>query len=156
MGDDVFSQLSFEVQRRYGQSQMDGVYILKLKGEKFLVSLVSVKPGPDMQRLAQVKARRQFGEFLQGVKNESVTVYEVIDSKSYKMEDETSEISVSLNVANRSTIEQNSMDKSTKTTEETFTDKTIQRSFARVSHMESLVHFVGNEGFHIFVYYIIL
>ena len=109
-----------------------------------------------MHRVAQVKAARIAGEYLEGSMNKSVTVYETIEKDSYSLNDESKEINANQNSLASTTIDQNVSDKTERVTEENFSDKIIQSSLTRVNHMEPLTRFIGEEGSQLFAFYIIL
>lgn len=153
---EALMKLAATVKQYYSITLMEGASIHKTSEGKVLVAIVSVKKSPSMQRVAQVKAARTAGEYLQGAANKSVTIYETIDKDSYSLNDESKEISVSQNSSVSSTIDQNVSDITERTTEENFSDAIIQSSLTKVNHMEPLTRFFGEDGTQLFAFYLIL
>lgn len=149
-------KLTESVRMRYATTMMEGSSVYKTKQGNVLVTLVSVKKSPYMQRVAQVKAARDAGEFLQSAVNKSVTTYGTIDNSSYSMADKAEENSKNHNSKASSSINQNVSDSNIKQSEESFSDKIIQSSLTRVGHMSPLTRFVGEEGVQMFAFYLIL
>lgn len=154
--DMVMFQLSETVKQRYAATFMESSDIYKTKQGHVLVTVVSVKKSPNMQRVAQVKAARAAGEFLEGVTNKSVTTYETIDNNSYSMTDKAEENSSTHNSGVSSDIKQNVSDITARQTEERFSDKVVQSSLTRVGNMSPLCRFTGEDGMQMFAYYLIL
>lgn len=135
---------------------MQGSELFKIGKKKALVSIVGVKKTPNSQRVAQLKAARSAGEFLQAASNKSVTVYEVIDKKAYTLNDSASESGHTTNSASVSNLSQEVEDVSTVESSETFSDKIIQSSLTRVKRMEPLCNLGMTDGELIFAYFTLI
>lgn len=144
------------VRQRYAQTMMQGAEMIKIDGRNVLVAVVGTKKGPSSQRVAQVKAARTAGEFLQAASNKSVTVYEVTDNTSYSIKDKASETGSTLNSATTSVIEQKAEDVTTTETSENFSDSMVQTSFTQVNHIQSLCSLGMSDGEIVYAYYMIL
>lgn len=144
------------VKQRYNETMMQGAEVIKIGGKNVLVAVVGAKKGPSSQRVAQVKAARAAGEYLQAASNKSVTVYEVTDNQSYKLSDKASESGSTHNSATSSNISQKTDDASTIETSEKFTDRMIQTSFTQVNHIEPLCNLGAADGEIVYAYYIII
>lgn len=146
------AKLTEMVKTQYQASGMEGSTVYKFKGRMILVTIVGVKQSPNAQRVAQVKASRSAGEYLQSSTNKSVSVYEVVDKESYAMTDNSG---IASNAAT-SEITQSTSDNTAVETEEIFTDKMVQSSMSMVNHIEPLSK-IGLEGNQvIFAYYMIV
>lgn len=153
---EALTALANSVKQHYAFTMAEGASVHKIHEGNVLVAVVSIKKSQNMHRVAQVKAARIAGEYLEGSMNKSVTVYETIEKDSYSLNDESKEINANQNSLASTTIDQNVSDKTERVTEENFSDKIIQSSLTRVNHMEPLTHFIGEEGSQLFAFYIIL
>lgn len=144
------------VKAGYEATQMEGSSLRKFKGKKILISIVAVKKSASTQRVAQVKAARSAGEFLQGAVNKSVTVYETLESDTYAIDENNREQGDTHNARSEYNITQQTSDHSAKTTEERITDKVVQSALTQVNHIEPLCAISGNGAQQVFAYYMIL
>ena len=135
---------------------MEGANAYKTCDGTILVVTVVVKKSPTMQRVAQVKATRIAGEYLQGAVNKSVTVYENSQENDYTLSDNASESSISKNTEASSNIQQTVNDQSLIKTEEHFSDKIIQSTLTRVNRMQPLSRFTGEDGYQVFAFFLFL
>lgn len=135
---------------------MEGTSIYRLKRKNILVTVVGVKKSPNAQRVAQVKASRNAGEFLQGAYNRSVTVYETVDNSSYSLSDDATSSGVTENSITGSSIEQNSNDVTKTEIEENFSDKTIQSSLTSIRQIQPLCKISGDLSQEVYAFYIIM
>ena len=154
-GDNLFLLVS-QVKQQYSITMMEGSSVYRTKAGDVLVTLVTVKEGPNMQRVAQVKATRLAGEYLQAATNKSITVYEIVEKDSYVITDDVTENSETKDTQVESDINQGVMESQVHQSEENLSDKVIQTSLTHVAHMSPLTRFVGEGGTWIFAYYIIL
>ena len=153
---EALTALANSVKQHYAFTMAEGASVHKIHEGNVLVAVVSIKKSQNMHRVAQVKAARIAGEYLEGSMNKSVTVYETIEKDSYSLNDESKEINANQNSLASTTIDQNVSDKTERVTEENFSDKIIQSSLTRVNHMEPLTRFIGEKGSQLFAFYIIL
>ena len=144
------------VRERYTETMMQGAEVIRIGGKNVLVTVVGTKSGPNSQRMAQVKAARAAGEYLQASSNKSLTVYEVTDNQSYKLSDKASASGSSHNSATSSNISQKTDDASTIETSEKFTDRMVQTSFTQVNHIEPLCNLGSVAGEIVYAYYMII
>lgn len=156
LSDRTLMKLATDIKRQYAITMMEGATMHKTSDGHVLVSVVSVKKSPTMQRVAQVKAARVAGEYLEGARNKSVTVYETIDRQSYSLNDNAEEQSHTSNSMSSSTINQDVSDSTQRVSEDNFSDKIIQSSLTRIRKMEPLTRFAGEDGTQIFVFYLVM
>lgn len=136
------------VKEGFVQTQMTGTSIRKIKRKHILVSIVEVKKTANSQRVAQVKAARDAGEFLNGAVNHSVTVYESEEGDSYDLKDKES--------GSASGITQHTSDISTRTTEENFSDKIVQSALTQVKNIQPLCKISSAGPTEIYAFYMIV
>lgn len=144
------------VKQHYAETMMQGAEVIKIGGKNILVSIVGAKKAPNSQRVAQVKAARTAGEYLQTASNKSITVYEVTDNQSYSLTDEASAYGSTHNSESSSNLGQKTGDVSTTETSEKFTDRMIHTSFTQVNHIEPLCNIGLCDGENIYAYYMII
>lgn len=144
------------VQQQYAMTMMEGATAYKTSDGTILVVTVAVKRSSTMQRVAQVKATRTAGEYLQGAMNKSVTVYESTQESGYTLSDNAIESSISKNAEIASNLQQSVEDQSLMKTEERFSDKIIQSTLTRVNYMQPLTRFTGEDGYQVFAYFLFL
>lgn len=149
-------KLANVIQQYYALHQMDGASVHKMKGHKILVAIASVKQRANMQRLAQLKATNIAGEFLRGASNHAIAIYETTDNNTYRMDDKSIEGSYTHNSASLSEMNQKTIDNSFIEKEEKFSERIIQESLTRISNMEALTQFAGENGMRTFAYFILL
>lgn len=149
-------QLVNVVKQHYDETMMQGAEVIRIGGKNILVSVVGVKKGANSQRVAQVKAARTAGEYLQAASNKSVTVHEVTDNNSYSLKDKALDSGRTHNSVASSNIEQQTEDITTIETSEKFTDRILQTSFTEVNHIEPLCRLGISDGEIIYAYYLIL
>lgn len=156
LSDKQRGQLIAVVKKQYHETMMEGTTIHRLKRKNIVVTIVGVKKTPNSQRVAQVKATRNAGEFLQGAVNHSVTVYETIDNSAYSIADVSAGGGMTENSTTSSAIEQNSTDMTCNVMEERFSDKSIQSSLTKVKQMQPLCKIYGDPSQEVYAFYIIL
>ena len=76
---EALTALANSVKQHYAFTMAEGASVHKIHEGNVLVAVVSIKKSQNMHRVAQVKAARIAGEYLEGSMNKSVTVYETIE-----------------------------------------------------------------------------
>lgn len=138
---------------------LTGTQVYKVKRQYVLVTteIASSKMNASAQtRIAEIKARRNMGEFLEGAKNHAVSVYETTqeetedytsDQRSHRaMEDQ----SVSSDVAYK--VDEQALSRSS----ERFSEKDIQESMSKIGNMQQLARFMDADGETVYAYFVLL
>ena len=152
-------RLSEQVREDVMNQVMTGTQVYKIKHQYVLVTVVMASSKMNLSaqiRVADMKARRNLGEFLEGAKNHSVSVYHT--------EQEESEVYLSDNGSLRkmdhsgigSDIHSNVNETDKSRTTEFFSDRDVQESVSNIGKMQSLMRFTDAEGENVYAYYIML
>ncbi|MBP5643756.1 MAG: hypothetical protein J6X10_05965 [Bacteroidales bacterium] len=160
LSDAETAHLAKRVRANYEEFGIDGAKIYQTRKHWVLVSVVTVtsdmRPA-QLARLAQVKATRTAVEFLEGVTNTSITVYDASSNEGTSLTERNSGSDVNLKdqtISASTTISAN--EQSIYAEHETLSDKIAQSSIAHIDGLQTLLKITGTDGELVYAYYMVI
>lgn len=159
LSDSEMLELMNKAKSHYELSGISDPKIFKFKSYYFLVDYETMRSSMNntaQERAAKIKATRSMGEFLNGAKNKSVSVYETQSEESNLSDNNYSDSGKMNGPKFGSETSMADNERQFSSTQETFSDKIIQSAKSKLDGIQSLMKFRGPEGETVYCYFLTL
>ena len=159
LSDEEMLELMSKAKSHYELSTIAEPRIFKLNKYYVLVDYETMRSSMNktaQERAAKIKATRSIGEFLNGAKNKSLTVYDDENDRTTEKESRKKANHGMDDDLVESELSSSSSSYNSSFTTEKFSDKIIQEAKSKVERIQSLMKFKGPEGETVYCYFLML